>query len=63
MIVSPRLFIQSIGKSHLFVGDQKQILIRYDDQRVKEITTRPVREWAKTKYNYDKRPAIFLIYR
>lgn len=28
-----------------------------------EITTRPVREWAKAKYNYDKRPAIFLIYR
>lgn len=28
-----------------------------------EITTRQVREWAKAKYNYDKRPAIFLIYR
>lgn len=28
-----------------------------------DITTRPVREWAKASYNYDKRPAIFLLYR
>lgn len=27
------------------------------------IVTRQVREWSKVKYDYDKRPAIFLIYR
>lgn len=27
------------------------------------IITRSIREWSKTKYDYDKRPAIFLLYR
>lgn len=28
-----------------------------------EIRTMPVRQWAKAKYNFDKRPAIFLLYK
>lgn len=27
------------------------------------IVTRPVKDWKKAAYNYDKRPAIFLLYR
>lgn len=32
------------------------------DPEKEEITTATAREWGKKKYNYDKRPAIFLIY-
>lgn len=32
------------------------------DPEKEEITTATAREWGKRKYNYDKRPAIFLIY-
>lgn len=49
--------------SHQLRGDLRLCVACDVTGATEEITTRPVREWAKAKYNYDKRPAIFLIYR